>query len=103
MRRALDEMRLQNEDNMRTINQRNAECAQLNRDLLDTRHRLGDRDNELEALRTAMENVEAKNRSLSDRINEIIYDKAGNYKEKTLHVLQHRDVHGASPRGRRER
>jgi hypothetical protein len=34
-----------------------------------------------------MENVEAKNRSLSDRINEIIYDKAGNYKEKTLHVL----------------
>ena len=55
-------MRLQNEDNMRTINQRNNECAQLNRDLLDTRHRLGDREAELDALRTAIEQVEAKNR-----------------------------------------
>jgi len=40
MRRALDEMRLQNDDNMQTINARNSECALTNRELLDTRHRL---------------------------------------------------------------
>lgn len=50
-----------------------------------------------------MDAVELRNRQLSDKINEIIYNKAGNYKDKTLQVLQHRDPCGGSPRGRRER
>jgi len=34
-----------------------------------------------------MHEVENKNRQLNDKINEIIYNKAAQYKEKTLDVL----------------
>ena len=49
-----------------------------------------------------MEEVEKKNRALNDRINEIIYNKAAKYKEKTLEALRKNPETG-SPRGRRER
>ena len=42
-------------------------------------------------MRAALEAVEQKNRSLSDKINEIIYNKASHYKDKTLQVLQSRE------------
>jgi septal ring factor EnvC (AmiA/AmiB activator) len=84
MRRALDEMRMQNDDNMKTINARNSECAATNRELLETRHRLQERETEIDELRKAIHEVEQKNRHLSDKINEIIYNKATNYKNKTL-------------------
>jgi hypothetical protein len=54
MRRALDEMRLQNDDNMKTINARNSECAATNRDLLECRHRLQERESEIDELRKAV-------------------------------------------------
>ena len=49
-----------------------------------------------------MEEVEKKNRALNDRINEIIYNKAAKYKEKTLEALR-KNPETVSPRGRRER
>ncbi len=49
-----------------------------------------------------MAEVEAKNRALNDKINEIIYNKAAQFKEKTLDVLRKNPEQG-SPRGRRER
>ena len=49
-----------------------------------------------------MAEVEGKNKALNDKINEIIYNKASSYKEKTLEVLRRNPDHG-SPRGRRER
>ena len=49
-----------------------------------------------------MQEVEGKNRALNDKINEIIYNKAASYKEKTLNVLL-KNPEQASPRGRRER
>ena len=49
-----------------------------------------------------MQELEQKNRALNDKINEIIYNKAAVYKEKTLDVLRKNPEQG-SPRGRRER
>lgn len=48
-----------------------------------------------------MEQVEHKNRLLSDKINEIIYNKASHFKDKTFQVLQSREnIHDM---GRKER
>ena len=49
-----------------------------------------------------MHDLEQKNRLLNEKINEIIYNKAAVYKEKTLDVLRKNPEQG-SPRGRRER
>ena len=49
-----------------------------------------------------MNEVEKKNRLLNDKINEIIYNKAAIYKEKTLEVLK-RNPEQLTPRGRRDR
>lgn len=102
LKRALDDLRFQNEDNINTINLRNHENADLNRELLETKHALGEREAELDELEAQMSEVEKKNRLLNDKINEIIYNKAAVYKEKTLEVLQ-RNPEQVTPRGRRER
>ena len=74
----------------------------LSQQLLDTQHQLGEKLSELEQMALQMQEVEGKNRALNDKINEIIYNKAAVYKEKTLNVLQRNPEQG-SPRGRRER
>ena len=81
-------MKYQNEDNINTINVRNEENMSLSQQLLDTQHQLGEKLSELEQMAIQMQEVEGKNRALNDKINEIIYNKAAVYKEKTLNVLQ---------------
>ena len=81
-------MKYQNEDNINTINVRNEENMSLSQQLLDTQHQLGEKLSELEQMALQMQEVEGKNRALNDKINEIIYNKAAVYKEKTLNVLQ---------------
>ena len=49
-----------------------------------------------------MNEVEKKNRMLNDKINEIIYNKAATYKERTLEVLK-KNPEQLTPRGRYER
>ena len=102
LKRALDDLRFQNEDNINTINLRNHENADLNRELLEAKHALGEREAEGDELEAQMAEVERKNRLLNDKINEIIYNKAAVYKEKTLEVLK-RNPEQVTPRGRRER
>jgi len=43
-----------------------------------------------------------KNKMLNDKINEIIYNKATSYKERTLEALK-KNTDQPSPRGRKER
>ena len=65
---------------------------------------MSEREQELEDLRAAMEHVESRNRQLSDKINEIIYNKARMYKDKTLQVLQNREnLNDSLSYGRKER
>jgi hypothetical protein len=56
----------------------------------------------MDELRFQMGEVEKKNKMLNDRINEIIYNKAAVYKEKTLGALQ-RNPEISNNRGRAER
>ena len=102
MKRALDDLRFQNEDNINTINLRNEENAELSQALLEAQHQLGERCAELDEMAAQMAIVETKNRLLNEKINEIIYNKAAMYKEKTFDALRKNTEHG-SPRGRRER
>ena len=57
---------------------------------------------EYDSLVEHMAVVEGKNKMLNDKINDIIYSKATDYKEKTLEVLRKNPEH-CSPRARRER
>lgn len=48
----------------------------------------GARELENEDLREQILAVERKNKALNDKINEIIYNKATSYKERTLDALR---------------
>ena len=50
LKKALDDLRFQNEDNINTINLRNEENAELSQQLLETQHQLGERCAELEEM-----------------------------------------------------
>ena len=88
LKRALEDLRFQNEENINTINVRNEENAELGSQVLDLQHQLGEKMAEIEDLHAQMAEVERKNVLLNDKINEIIYRKAANYKERTLEVLR---------------
>lgn len=54
LKRALDDLRFQNEDNINTINLRNEENVDLSQQLLETQHQLGERCAELEEMALQM-------------------------------------------------
>lgn len=43
---------------------------------------------EIEALNHVLSEVEDKNRRLNDKLNEIIFNRASQYKQKTIESLQ---------------
>lgn len=71
----------------------------MNKELHDCKMRLEDRDECIAELRANLADVECKNRQLNDKVNEIIYNKATMYKEKTLDALR-RPKENVSPNGR---
>lgn len=73
---------------MNTLHQRNLEVAELSRINLELKQVNGAREVENEDLREQILAVERKNKTLSDKINEIIYNKASTYKERTLDALR---------------
>lgn len=74
----------------------------LQRELIDLKRRVEDRENLIEDLKSQIHDVESKNRQLNEKINEIIYNKATMYKEKTLEALK-KSNENCSPNSRRER
>ena len=54
---------------------------------MDQRERAGHAQAEVEALKLVVSELEEKNRRLSDRLNEIIFNKASVYKQKTIEQL----------------
>jgi len=102
LRKALDDLRLQNDENIKTISHRNDQIAVLQRDLIDLKRRVEDREKLIEDLRGQIQDVDCKNRQLNDKINEILYNKATMYKEKTLEALK-KSNENCSPNSRRER
>lgn len=88
LRKALDDLRFQNDENICTINLRNDQLAIAQRETVEVKTRVQERDRCIEELRASLTDVENKNRQLSDRINDILYTKAKSYKEKTIDALK---------------
>ncbi len=88
LRKALDDLRFQNDENISTINLRNEQLAMAQRETVEVKQRVQERDACIEDLRAQLADVENKNRQLSDRINEILYTKAKSYKDKTIEALK---------------
>lgn len=87
LKRAVDELRMQNEENLQTIHHRNIDLSEISRMNNELKQAMGQTDTENEDLQAQIIAVEKKNRMLNDKINEIIYNKATNYKNKTLDAL----------------
>ena len=58
------------------------------KETVEMKQRIVERDSCIGELRSQLQDVENKNRQLSDRINEILYTKAKSYKEKTIEALK---------------
>ena len=58
------------------------------RETVEVKQRVQERDTCIEDLRGQLADVENKNRQLSERINEILYTKAKSYKDKTIEALK---------------
>lgn len=101
-KRVIDELKYTGQESMNTIHQRNMELAELGRLTLELKQLVAQRDVENEDLREQIVAVESKNKMLNDKINEIIYNKATSYKEKTIEALKKGNDH-VSPTGRKER
>ena len=64
------------------------ELAEIGRLNMELKQMIANRDSENDDLREQINAVEKKNKMLNDKINEIIYNKATNYKERTLDALK---------------
>ena len=84
LKRALDDLRYQNEEAIRTINMKDEEIRFLQKDIMTWREMKDKQSDEIEALKQIITDLEDKNRKLNEKINSIIYNKAAIYKEKTL-------------------
>lgn len=87
LRKALDDLKYQNEENRRLANVKQNECDCLNKDIESWREvveRINEENTELKRL---IEELESKNKKLIETMNEHIYNKAQNYKQKTMNTL----------------
>ena len=88
LKRALDDMKYQNEENMRTLNMKDEEVRFLQKDIIAWKEICAKGEEEIHDLKEIVADVEDKNRKLNEKINEIIYNKASAYKQKTLLALR---------------
>jgi len=53
------------------------------------RHKCEERDRIIEELKIQVQDLELRNRQLNDRVNDVIYSKAAEFKNKTIEKLKH--------------
>jgi len=87
----LRDAKYQCEQYYRELQARQEEISRLNRDGVEWRTTVDGLQDENGELRRVVEEVELKNRSLVEKLNEQIYMKATEYKEKTLQALTRSD------------
>jgi len=63
----------------------------LNTEIVDWRTCVDRLNNENEELKEVISDLESKNRKLVEKLNEFIYNKAAEYKERTLQALSKND------------
>lgn len=98
LKRALDDLRYQHEDSMRVIAVKNEEIRHLQNDMSGMREMHAKLERDIEHYQNIIADLEDKNRKLNEKLNEVIYNKASAYKQRTLQALRM----GSSPE-RKER
>ena len=88
LKRAIDDLKYQNEELIRTLSLKDEEIRYLQKDVATWREILDKNQQENDELKAIIVDIEEKNRKLNEKISQIIYNKAALYKEKTLHALR---------------
>ena len=83
-KRTLEELRYAHEEQLRKLMQKDEDARGLSQQVNDQRERVLHANAEVEALKLVVIELEEKNRRLSDKLNEIIFNKAAVYKQKTI-------------------
>lgn len=80
-------MRYDNENLRAVLNQKEEEIANLN-DQFDLRgNEMGDQDRRIKELEDVIQDLEEKNKKFVDLLNQQIFKKAENYKERVINKL----------------
>lgn len=82
------DLKYQNEQYYHQVQAKQEEIAQLNQEIMGWRDVVDRLNNESAELKKIIEDLEMKNRKLVDKLNDQIYQKATEYKERTLQALQ---------------
>ena len=88
LRRALSDIKYQNEENIRVISCKDEENRRLQRDLETMREIIDKGGQEIQRLQDIIADLEDKNRKMNEKLNEVIYNRATAYKQRTLQALK---------------
>lgn len=83
-KRSIEELRAQLEEHRVKGVKKEEENRAMAREIREQREHVGHAQAEVDALKLVVQELEQKNRRLSDRLNEIIFNKASVYKQKTI-------------------
>ncbi len=84
MKRTIEELRYAHEEQLRKIMQKEEDNRMLSQQIVDQKERVIHSIAEVDALKLVVTELEEKNRRLSEKLNEIIFNKASVYKQKTI-------------------
>ncbi len=73
---------------MRTINLKEDEIRFMQKDLIGWKEATENGTQENQRLQDIIGELEDKNRAMNDKLNEVIYNKASAYKQRTLNALK---------------
>jgi predicted nucleic acid-binding Zn-ribbon protein len=88
MRRTIDDLKYSNEEHIKTIHLKDEEVRFLHKEIQTWREVIDKSGDEVTALKEIIADLEDKNRKLNEKLNEIIYNKASAYKQRTLQALR---------------
>lgn len=90
LRRAIDEMKYQNEESVRQINVKNEEIESLMDQMDGLAKIIEKKEFAIADLKASVLQLEMKNRKLNETVNKAIYGKTQNNIDKTMDVLKRR-------------
>lgn len=87
-KRAIEDIRITHEENIRKLMLRDEEVRLAHKEINELNDKSNHQSAEIEALKLVITELEEKNRKLSEKLNEIIFNKAAVYKQKTIEQLR---------------
>lgn len=88
MRQVIDDVRYQNEELERQLRQKQDDLAQAEHDLDRYKQIHGKTTNDVEHYLKIIEDLEEKNKKLNEKLNEVVFNKAAAYKQRTMQALR---------------